>query len=86
MFNSLKYAKTLEEVGFTRRQAEAHMEIMTEVIETGLAAKQDVKDLRVEFKLVHAEIRASEYRQTIKLGTIVSVAIAVAVTLVKVIS
>ena len=62
------------------------MEIMTEVIETGLATKQDVKDLRVEFELVRAEIRASEHRQTIKLGTIVSVVIAVAVTLVKVIS
>lgn len=45
MFNALKYTRQLEAVGFTRRQAEAHIQIMTEVIETSLATKQDFKEL-----------------------------------------
>jgi hypothetical protein len=78
MFNALRYTKKLEEVGFTREQAEAHIEIMTEVIETNLATKQDMKDLRVEMAQL-------ENRLTIKLGTIVSLAIGIAVTLAKLI-
>ncbi len=74
MFKSLRYTKKLEEVGLTREQAETHIEIMTEIIETNLATKQDIKDL--ENKIIQ-----SEYRLTIKLGTIVSIAIGVAVAL-----
>lgn len=109
MFNSLKYAKQLEGVGLTRAQAEAHMQIMTEIVETNLATTQDLKDLgrdlrqemkdlghelrqemkdlghelRREMKEVRAEMVQLEYRLTIKLGTIVSLAIGVAVALSK---
>lgn len=74
MFKALKYTRKLEEVGFTREQAETHVDIMTEIIETTLATKQDIKDLRVDMSQL-------EYRLTIKLGTIVSVAIGIAVAL-----
>ena len=102
MYNSLKYAKILEEVGFTREQAEAQMQIMTETIETNLATKQDMKDLSLvlsqDLKDLKAELQSvktnletnlenkitqSEQRQTIKLGSIVTLAIGVAVTLAK---
>ncbi len=120
MFNSLKYVKVLEDIGVPRNQAEAHIQIMTDIIETNLATKQDLKDLELathqdfkdlriemqqEFKSVRTEmqqgfmgvrtefqslktdlenkIAQSEYRMTIKLGTIVSIAVGVAVTLIK---
>lgn len=100
MFNSLKYAKILEKVGFTREQAETHIQIMTEIVETSLATKQDLKDLTVHMESRFNEvnhsikeltismdhkIRESEYRMTIKLGTIVSIAMGVAVGLMKLI-
>jgi len=48
---------------------------------------QEFKNVRAEmaqgFKDVRTEIKQSEYRMTIKLGTIVSIAIGVAVTLAK---
>ena len=107
MLNTLKYAKQLEEVGFTREQAETHMFIMADIIGANLATKQDMADLRRDFAehriaTQHdiAELRRDfselkvevkrdladlENRMTIKLGTIVSVAIGVAVALTKLI-
>lgn len=76
MFNSLKYAKSLEEAGLPRAQAEAPVLLLTEIMETNLATKLDIRDL--EQKIIQ-----SEQRMTIKLGTIVSIAIGVAVTLAK---
>lgn len=89
MFNSLKYAKKLEEVGVSREQAETHVQILSEIMETTFATKQDIHNL--DQRLVHSvqmleqKIVESEQRMTIKLGTIVSIAIGVAVTLVKVV-
>ncbi len=113
MFNTFKYVKKLEEVGITRSQAEAHIQIVSEIMETTLATQQDMKDLGLllrqdmkdletklsgemkglETKLsnemnllrqdVKQECALSEHRITIKLGTMVSVAIGIAVTLTK---
>ena len=73
MFNTLKYTKQLEEAGIAREQAEAHIQIIAEIIEVDVATKNDLRDL--------------EYRLIIKLsailGTIVTVAIAITSTLVK---
>ena len=76
MFNTLKYAKKLEEVGMTRAQAETHVEIIAEVIEDQLATKDDMKQMK-------NELVQMEYRLTIKLGTIVTVSIAAFAALVK---
>jgi|FLYM01.1.fsa_nt_gi hypothetical protein len=111
MLDSLKYAKQLEGVGFSREQAEAHLSIMSEIITTHLATREDVTDFKMfvthrfdqvdrdfdllrrefrEFKvelksevkeLVDQRILLSEHRMTIRLGTIVSIAIGVAVSL-----
>lgn len=87
MFNSLKYVKQLEGVGLSRNQAETHIEIMTEIIESNLATSQDLKDLRSEitqeFSNLRSEMTQLESRLTIKLGAIVSVSIGLAVTLSK---
>jgi hypothetical protein len=87
MFNSLRYAKSLEEAGLPRAQAEAHVLILTEIMETNLATKLDIRELEqrlaVSADSLEQKIIQSEQRMTIKLGTIVSIAIGVAVTLAK---
>ena len=76
------------------------MEIMTEIMKSNLATGQDLKDMRfamqsdivavqTELKAdindLRHEIKQSEYRMTIKLGTIVSLALGVAVAVAKLI-
>ena len=50
MFDTLRYSKILEAVGVSREQAEAHIKIIAEVVETDLATKQDLREL--EHRLV----------------------------------
>jgi hypothetical protein len=69
MFNTLKYTKQLEQAGFSREQAEAHIQIMAEMVEDSLATKQDLKEL--------------EYRLTIKLGVTASLVVAAIAAIVK---
>ena len=63
MFNTLKYAKMLEEVGFSREQAETSIKILVETMEDKLATKQDLKEL--------------EYKLTIRMGTMLAASIAI---------
>ena len=85
MSNSLKYAKQLQELGVPRDQDEAQVQIMNEMMENGFATREDFKDLKLElrhrFEIVEQKIIQSEQRMTIKLGTIVSIAIGIAVTI-----
>lgn len=98
MYDSLKYAKKLEEVGVSRKQAEVHVQILTEIIDTNFATKQDLRDLSAELRQEMQDLRAelsskfltlnsqiiqSEQKMTIRLGGIVSLAIGVAFTLSK---
>ncbi len=75
MFNTLRYAKKLENVGLSREQAEAHIQIIAEIIEGDVATKQDLKEL--------------EYRLIIKIsavvGTLVTLAIAVTAAVAKIV-
>jgi len=75
--NTLKYAKKLESVGFSREQAEMTIGILSEVVESSLATKQDMKDVRLEMKnemsLLRYEMNQIKSELIIKLGaTIVS--------------
>ena len=63
VFNSLNYAKRLEQAGFTRQQAEVQANIMTEIVDEKIATKQD--------------LRVLEYRITIRLGGMLAAAVAV---------
>jgi hypothetical protein len=87
MFNALKYAKILEDVGFSREQAETHMQIIMEIIENNLATKQDVDSLRNDLhnsveRLEHKLVQL-EYRLIIKLGTIITIALGAFTTFIK---
>ncbi len=83
MNNSLKYVKILEGAGITREQAEVHVQMISEILEDDLATKQDVhnlkqdiKNLDIRFESIEHKILQSEYRMTIKLGSLVTVAMA----------
>lgn len=80
MINTLMYARKLEEVGFSREQAETHMQIMTEIVEGNLTTKQD---LNLAVERLENKIVQSEYRLIIKLGTIVTVAIGIFASIIK---
>jgi len=87
MLDTLRYTKQLEGVGVSREQAEAHVQILGEMMEKNFATRQDLKDLEHELNSFRQEfkhdMRDLEQRMTIKLGTIVSIAIGVAVALAK---
>ena len=80
MFNAFKYTKQLEEVGFSRAQAEIQLQIITEIVEGDLATKQDLGTSveRLEHKMLQME-----YRLIIKLGTIITITIGAFAALVK---
>ena len=67
VFDTHAYIKKLKAVGFTEEQAEVQAQVLSEIIDTNLATKQDLKEL--------------EYRMTIKLGTLIHVAISVVAAL-----
>ena len=50
MFNTLSYAKMLEEAGFSRTQAETSVKVLVDAMEDKLASKQDLKDLQIAVK------------------------------------
>ena len=69
VFDTLEYAKKLKAVGFTEEQAEVQAEAIADLVDEKLATKRDLKEL--------------EMRLTIKLGTMLVVAIGIFATLVK---
>lgn len=87
MKNALNYVKVLEGAGIARAQAEAHVQLLSEIMEGDLATKQDVKNLETKLdafgERFDHRLLQSEYRLTIKLGTIVTLAIAAATTVIK---
>ncbi len=86
MINTLKYAKRLEESGFSRQQAEANIQIIAEIVEDDVATKADLKQLGneigAEIKDLKNDVMKLEYRIIIKLSTIVGamITLAIAVT------
>ena len=63
VFNTLEYVKRLESAGFTRQQAEAHANIMTEIDDEKMATKSGLREL--------------EYRLTIRFGAMMAATVAV---------
>ena len=71
-FDTLHYAKKLQEAGVPTAQAEAQAEALAEIIESELATKRDLKEL--------------ELRLVTRLGAIVVFAIGAEAALVKMLS
>jgi len=82
-FDTLKYANTLKKAGFTQEQAEAQASALSEVMEVNLkelATKGDIEALRKE---IDARFVQLEQRMTIKLGTMLTIAVGAIVALTK---
>jgi len=74
MINTLLYTKKLEAVGLAREVAEAHVEMVNEIMDTNFATKQDLKEL--EYKLV--------IRLTAIMGAMFTLSISATAILIKV--
>ncbi len=94
-FDTLKFAKRLKEAGFTEQQAEALAHAGAELIEENLATKRDIADLKRDIKELEVKIeqirsdlgrdlKDLEYRMTIKLGTMMVVAVGAMAALTRV--
>lgn len=57
--NPIKTLHRLREAGFTEKQAEAQLEIISNCIEHGVATKKDLKELELRMKIKTATIVAS---------------------------
>ena len=86
-FDTLAYSKRLQELGFTREQAEGFAQIQREIIDDKLATKHDLRGLEQaisqDIKDVRAELKELEYRLTIRLGGMMAASIAIVAALVK---
>ncbi len=80
LFNSLKYAKILEDAGLPRNQAETHIQILSDVIGEDMATKDDIK--RLEDKISY-ELQSLEHRMTLKLGGLMAAFLATGLTAAK---
>ena len=77
MFNAIKYTKRLEQAGFTRKQAEATLDMIHDFSDTHLATKEDI------VRLEHA-IEKLEYKMTIKMGSMLVIAVGLIITMQKI--
>jgi predicted nucleic acid-binding Zn-ribbon protein len=98
-FDTLKFAKRLKEAGFTEQQAEALVHAGAEWIEQNMATKRDIADLKGEIKELEVkmeqkieqirsdlarDLKDLEYRMTIKLSTMMVVAVGAMAALTRV--
>ncbi|MCD4696735.1 MAG: hypothetical protein K8S16_10900 [Bacteroidales bacterium] len=79
-FDTLSYAKKLISVGVPQEQAEVQAETFSEIIESELATKRDMKELETSLK---RDIKELEQKLIIKLGFLIAASIAIVATLVK---
>ena len=74
-FDTLKAAKSLQDVGFEARQAEAVVVMVTHALSEGLATKDDVRELKAGLAALNVKIDSGlndvTQKLTIRLGGIV---------------
>lgn len=69
--NIIKILHRLLEGGFTQKQAEAQIEVLTEYTDNHLATKSDISDVKREILDVRKDMREMELRLTIRISSIV---------------
>lgn len=79
-FDTLAYANKLKQAGVPDRQAEVQAEAMAELVEERLATKRDLSEL--EERLAN-RMNELEYRLTVRLGSMLVVAVSILAALVK---
>ena len=81
LFDTLAYAKKLQQVGVSAEQAEVHAESLKEILDDNIATKRDLEEARLDLK---RDIKEMEIRISIRLGGMMVVAIGAMATLVKI--
>ena len=79
-FDTLSYAKDLIAAGMPQQQAEVISLRQRSLIENELATKADIKNTEIELK---RDIKVMEFTMTLRLGTIVVIALGAMTTLTK---
>ncbi|NOU20874.1 MAG: DUF1640 domain-containing protein [Methyloglobulus sp.] len=93
-FDTLKFANKLKSAGVLPEHAEAEAEALADIFEANLnevATKEDIKVLKEDIKVLEerlyerfdAKLVQLEQRMTIKLGTLMVIAVSAVATLVK---
>ncbi len=90
-FDTLKFAKRAESVGFTKEQSEFQAEEIVRLIDTQLATKIDLKTLELALKqdlktlelVLKQDIKNLELRMTIKLGSMLVIAVSILIAVLK---
>ncbi len=94
VFDTLEYAGRLRRAGFTEQQAEAQVQALAAIVSDNLATKQDVlllkrdildvkRDILDVKRDLESQLRDLEHRLTLRVGTMLSVAVGVMAALVK---
>lgn len=91
MINALKYVKQLEDAGYTREQAETHVQVVSEIIQGDLATKKDLLEVKIELRQeiqrLDYKIDSVEQRLVINLGimmaTMITISTAIFALIVK---
>ncbi len=76
-FDALSYAKKLKKVGFTEEQAEVQAETLSAIINSNLATKHDIENIRKDIELLKHDL-------ILKLGGMLAVSVGVVAALVKI--
>lgn len=79
-FDTLAYANKLKQAGVPDRQAEVQAEAMAELVEERLATKRDLSELE---EWIANRMNELEYRLTVRLGSMLVVAVSILAALVK---
>lgn len=86
-FDTLAFVRKLTRAGVPSAEAEAQVETLAEIIDENLATKSDIADLATRIDesemTLRRDIKESEMRLMIRLGALLSAAIAIVATLVK---
>ena len=90
-FDTLADARRLKQAGFSEEQAEVQAEALASVVSDTLATKQDLRELALATKQdfhelalsTRHELREFEFRLTVRVGAMMSVAIGSVAALVK---
>jgi len=87
VFDTLEYASRLKRAGFTEQQAEAQVQALAAIVNDNLATKQDLLAVKQDIASVKQELKQDlrdlEHRLTLRMGTMLSVAVGVVAALVK---
>ena len=78
--NTLEYAQKLKDAGVPAKQAEAQAFVLYEIINSNLATRRDIEEIRAELK---RDIKELELRMTVKFGSMLAIGIGIIAALIK---